>query len=291
MRRKHPFFAAFCLLCALLPVVGMIGLTAFLVRQGWGDFGLALFFGDTPPLEAVFGFAPVWDGVWPACFGTLAVILLSAAMAIPLGLLCGVHLSEYGRDRFSRFLGFCVDLLAGLPSILMGLFGFALILFLRRTILPDAGTSLLLSGFCMGLLILPYMVKSTQSSLAGLPPDLRLMGAGLGFTKAQTIRHILLPSAGRGIMSGVVLSIGRAAEDTAVIMLTGVVANAGIPGSLFDKYEALPFFIYTTAAEYQTPEELQRGFGAALTLLALTTGLFLAAHGLHNAMERRWRHG
>ena len=92
-------------------------------------------------------------------------------------------------------------------------------------------------------------------------------------------------------MGGVVLSIGRAAEDTAVIMLTGVVANAGLPRGLFAQYEALPFFIYTTAAEYRNPAELERGFGAALVLLVLTTLLFLAAGALHRAMENRWRNG
>ncbi|MBG0791528.1 MAG: ABC transporter permease subunit [Desulfovibrionaceae bacterium] len=291
MKAGYRLFTSFCWVSALLPVAGVCGLIAFLLRQGWDVLGLKLFFGDTPPLDAIFGFAPVWDGIWPACFGTLAVIALAGLTAIPLGLFCGIHLSEFPRSRFTGLLDFCVNLLAGMPSILMGLFGFALILFLRHTLMPNASTGLLLSGFCMGLLILPYMVKATQSSLAGLPDDLRLMGAGLGFSKSQAIRHILLPSAGRGIMGGVVLSIGRAAEDTAVIMLTGVVANAGLPRGLFDNYEALPFFIYTMAAEYQSPEELQRGFGAALVLLALTTGLFLAAHGLHNAMEKRWKRG
>lgn len=291
MKPRHTLFASFCWLCALLPAALVSGLIVFLLQKGGDGLGLSLFFGDTPALDALFRFAPVWDGIWPACFGTLSVIALAGLTAIPLGILCGIHLNEFGHVRFGAVLDFCVNLLAGMPSILMGLFGFALILFLRHTLAPEAGTGLLLSGFCMGLLVLPYMVKATQSSLGGLPPELRLMGAGLGFSRSQTIRHILLPSAGRGIMSGVVLSIGRAAEDTAVIMLTGVVANAGMPRSLLDKYEALPFFIYTTSAEYQSAEQLQRGFGAALVLLALTMGLFLAAHGLHHAMEKRWKQG
>jgi phosphate transport system permease protein len=291
MKTGYRLFSLFCWACALLPVAGVFGLVVFLLKQGWGGLGLELFFGDTPPLDAIFRFAPVWDGIWPACFGTLAVTGLAALTAIPLGLFCGIYLNEFPRGRLSGILDFCVNLLAGMPSIIMGLFGFALILFLRHTLVPDAGTGLLLSGFCMGLLVLPYMIKSTQASLGGLPEDLRLMGTGLGFSKSQTIRHILLPSAGRGIMSGVVLSIGRAAEDTAVIMLTGAVANAGLPRGLFDNYEALPFFIYTVAAEYQSPEELQHGFGAALVLLTMTMGLFLAAHGLHHAMEKRWKRG
>ncbi|MCI5142409.1 MAG: ABC transporter permease subunit [Candidatus Electrothrix sp. ATG1] len=290
-RSFHHLFSAVCWACALLPVAGMFFLIGFLLRQSRGSLNLHLFFGDTPPLDAILRFAPVWDGIWPACFGTLCVVALAGVVAVPLGILCGIHLSEFAKGRFRGLLSFCVDLLAGIPSILMGLFGFALILFLRHTMLPNAGTGLLLSGFCIGLLVLPYMVNATYSTLSGLPQDLRLLGPGLGLTHMQSIRHILLPSASKGILSGVVLSLGRAAEDTAVIMLTGVVANAGMPRSLFDKYEALPFYIYTTAAEYQTPEDLHRGFGAALVLLILTTGLFFTAHLWHRTMERRWRHG
>ena len=291
--RQHKYlpFHIFCWVCALLPVLGIAALVLFLLKHSWAGLGVSLFFGDTSPFDAVFRFVPVWDGIWPACVGTLAIIIIAAVTAIPLGLLSGIYLAEFSRGRLNTFLSFCVDLLAGIPSILMGLFGFALILFMRHTLFPDAGTNLLLSGICMGMLILPYSVKSTQSSLSALPQDLRLMGAALGFTKVQTIRHILLPSASKGIMGGVVLSIGRAAEDTAVIMLTGVVANAGLPRHLLDKYEALPFYIYTVAAEYQTREELQMGFGAALVLLTLTMGLFLVANGLHRAMERKWRRG
>ncbi len=291
MTRFHRLFSALCWACALLPGAVMLLLIGFLLRQGWGSLDLHLLFGDTPPLDALFRFVPVWDGIWPACFGTLCVVVLAGVISIPLGILCGIHLSEFAQGRFRDILSFCVDLLAGMPSILMGLFGFALILFLRHTLLPDVGTGLLLSGFCLGLLVLPYMVNATYTSLSSLPQDLRLLGPSLGLNHMQSIRHILLPSAGKGIVSGLVLSLGRAAEDTAVIMLTGAVANAGMPRSLFDKYEALPFYIYTTAAEYQTPEDLNRGFGAALVLLVMTTGLFLAAHLLHQAMERRWRRG
>lgn len=289
MRKSAFWFMAFCWCSALIPVAIMLFLLIFLFWQSSPALNLQLFFGDTPPLEALFHFAPVWDGIWPACVGTLGVILLAGGTAIPLGILCGIYLSEYARHPIKGGLAFSVDLLAGIPSILMGLFGFALILFLRSTFAPDTRTCLLLSGVCMGLLILPYMINATATTMEGLPVSLRLLGPSLGFTKVQAIRHVLLPSASRGIMSGVVLAIGRAAEDTAVIMLTGVVANAGLPRGVLDKYEALPFFIFTTAAEYRDPSELQRGFGAALILLLLTTGLFIAANALQQAMERRWR--
>ncbi|MFQ8890402.1 MAG: ATP-binding cassette domain-containing protein [Bilophila wadsworthia] len=120
-----------------------------------------------------------------------------------------------------------------------------------------------------------------------MPASLRLTGFALGLTHSQIVRHILVPQASRGILGGIMLAMGRAAEDTAVILLTGVVANAGLPSGLAVRFEALPFFIYYTAAQYQTPEELERGFGASLTLLLLSGGLLLAAWWLHARYQRR----
>jgi phosphate transport system permease protein len=101
----------------------------------------------------------------------------------------------------------------------------------------------------------------------------------------------LLPAATRGIFSGVVLAIGRAAEDTAVILLTGAVANAGLPSSLTGQYEALPFHIYYLAAEHQTSSELTQAFAAALVLLCLTGTMFVMARCLQERLDRQWRLG
>lgn len=214
----------------LVSVLGV--LFAFLMLRGLPGWSLTLFFGDTPPLDAVLRNAPVFDGLWPACVGTLTLVALAMLMAIPLGVASGIYLAEYATGRSQAWFSFCVDVLAGVPSILVGLFGFAMILFLRKTIAPDANTGLLLSAACLAVLVLPYLISTTRLSLTGLPLDLRLAGASLGLSHAQIVWRILLPAAMRGIFSGIVLAIGRAAEDTAVILLTGAVANAGVPSSL-----------------------------------------------------------
>jgi phosphate transport system permease protein len=270
-----------------LATVGVF--VAFLFQKGVGTVGPALFFGNVPVFEAIIGRAPVWHGIWPAAVGTFILVLLSTALAVPLGLASGIYLAEYAEGRWKGFLSFAVDLLAGTPSIIMGLFGFALILFLRKTILPGANVCLLLAAFCLALLVLPYMVRTTQVALEGISESMRMVGPSLGFTRWQNIRHVLMPASSRALLSGVILSIGRAAEDTAVILLTGVVANAGLPGSLTDKFEALPFSIYYLAAEYRTPQELDRGFGSALLLLLLTAILFIGARFLQRAFESDWR--
>ena len=270
----------------LLSVMLLLG---FLLLRGTKSIDLPLFFGDTPWFEAVTGKRPVFDGIWPALVGTFLLVVLSSAISIPIGIASGIYLAEYASSRLRSFLGFMVDLLSGTPSIVMGLFGFTMILTLRKTVLPEARTGLFLAAVCIALLILPYVIRTTESALEAIPEHLRLLGPSLGLTRWQNIRHVLLPLASRGILSGAILAIGRASEDTAVILLTGVVARAGMPGSLWDKFEALPFRIYYLAAEHQNQRELDQGFGTALVLLCITGLLFLAAFLLQRSVENRWK--
>jgi phosphate transport system permease protein len=282
-------FRLFCRACALCLAATLAGLFGFLLCRGLGTLGPTLLFGDADPWRALLLRVPVMEGLWPACLGTLILLGLTCLFAVPVGIAAGVCLAEYATGPVKAGLTFCVELLASIPSVVMGLFGFTLILFLRRTLLPTANTCLLLAAGCLALLVLPYLVSATQKSLEGLPESLRLIGPSLGMGTGRTIRHILLPASARSILAGVILAVGRAAEDTAVILLTGVVANAGAPAGLTGKFEALPFTIYYLAAQYQTPQELDRGFGAALVLLALTGSLFVGAHLLHATLRRRWQ--
>ncbi|MCE5242126.1 MAG: phosphate ABC transporter permease PstA [Desulfobacteraceae bacterium] len=271
-------------------VLGSVGiLIAFLLQQGIGSLCPGLLFGDTPWFGAVTGREPVFEGIWPAVTGTFFLVVVSSLFSIPVGIASGVYLSEYASARLRSVFGFCVDLLAGTPSIVMGLFGFTLVLLLRKTVFPEARTCLFLAALCIALLVLPYVIRTTETALSAVPEHYRMLGPAAGFSKLQTIRHVLLPLASRGILSGAILSVGRAAEDTAVILLTGVVARAGVPRSLWDKFEALPFQIYYLAAEHKTQLELEQGFGTALVLLALTGVLFLAAATLHGSAEKRWK--
>lgn len=260
-----------------------------LCAEGGPVLGLELFFGDVPPFQAVLGQVPVWDGIWPAAAGTLSLLALTMALALFPGVGCGVYLACFAAPRAKRRLSVAIDLLAGVPSIVMGLFGFMLILLLRRLFAPEATTCLLLSAFCLALLVLPPLAITTQTVLEGLPGGLRLTGEALGLTPWQTARHLLLPAGGRGILGGVMLALGRAAEDTAVIMVTGAVANAGLPAGLTAKYEALPFFIFYISAQYTDSSDLRRGFGAALVLLILSGALLLCAHVLQRNLERKWK--
>ena len=170
----------------------------------------------------------------------------------------------------------------------MGLFGLELIIILRRTFMPNGTTCLLLAAICLALLVLPVLITATRSAIEALPSHLTLTADALGMSKTETVRHLLIPAASSGILGGVILAMGRAMEDTAVIMLTGAVANAGLPAGLGSKFEALPFRIYYTAAQYTSQEELTRGFGTALLLLLLSWILILAAKILQKRLIRKW---
>ena len=281
---SHQLLKPLAWTAALLVTSCLMGLIAFLLRGGAGGFGPGFIFGEVSWTDALLRGRPVFDGIWPSLLGTIQLVLGASCLALPVGVLAGIHLARSPLTRATTLLKIAVDVLAGIPSIIMGLFGFGMILFLRHTLFPVANTGLLPAMFCLALLVLPYLVRTTEAALRGLPEQLQLAGPSLGLSEEQTLRHILLPAAGPGILSGILLAVGRVAEDTAVILLTGAVANSGRAGSLTGKFQALPFDIFYLTAEHQGPADLTRAFATALVLLLLTGAFFLAAR----LIQRNW---
>ncbi len=259
----------------ILGAVSMI--LGYLLVRGLSTVNLGLIFGETAPLDALLLKKPVFDSLFPAILGTLMLVVLSVSMAIPIGLSTGIYLAEYACSNTKRIFNLFFDVLAGIPSIVVGLFGFSLSVFLHKHYSRNIQPCLLISGLSLAFLVLPYIIRTTQVTLEGLPFTTRITGLALGATKLQNIFFILIPRSHQGIVSGVILAIGRCAEDTAVIMLTGVVAMAGIPKSLLAKYEALPFYIYYISSQYRDTRELMMGYGASIILLILCIILFSIA--------------
>lgn len=260
---------------------------AYLLIKGLPSLGTELIFGQADPLDAILGRVRVFDGIFPAIVGTLSLVALSAALAIPMGVCSGIYLAEYAGPGTKRFLGMLFDILAGIPSIVIGLFGFSLAVFLHNHFFDRFGPCLLVSALSLAVLVLPYIVRSTQISLEELPATIRITALALGATRLQNIARVLIPQALSGISSGIILAIGRCAEDTAVILLTGVVATAGIPSSLLSQYEALPFYIYFISNEYSNQAELANGYGACLVLLGICAVLFMLAYGMKKHLSYR----
>jgi phosphate transport system permease protein len=243
-----------------------------------------LLFGGVSPRDALFGGVPVFDGLWPAVAGTFALVAGAVALAAPLGLPAGIYLAEFARGRLKEVFTVFFDVLAGVPSVVVGLFGFSVSLILHKLVSPSFGPCLLVAAFSLMILVLPYVIRATQSALEEVPQEMRITGLSLGADRVQNLAWVLLPHSLRGIASGLLLAVGRCAEDTAVILLTGVVVTAGVPRSLLDPFEALPFYIYYVSTQYASTEELERGFGAALILLGVSVSLFAVAYAVRRAV-------
>jgi phosphate transport system permease protein len=278
------FFSWACALCLTTALFIIIG---FLVLKGYKALTPELIFGDVRFLDALLLKRQVFGGLFPAMAGTFFLILLSMALALPLGLASGIYLAEFAPSGTKRVLSFLFDILSGIPSIVVGLFGFSITIFLHHYFGGRIFPCLLISALSLAFLVLPYIIRTTQISLESLPLSLRLTAPALGATKARNIFYVLLPSSLSGIISGLILAMGRCAEDTAVIMLTGAVATAGIPKSVFSGFEALPFYIYYMASEYSGPPELMKAYGAALILLILCTVLFVFSHGIKHLLRAK----
>jgi len=252
-------------------------LLSCLIVKGIPTLNLELIFGSTPAVDALFLKKQVFDGIFPAMVGTITLIFTAITIAVPLGLLAGIYMAEYSGMCTQNLFGFLFDLLSGIPSIVVGLFGFSAILFLHHNISQALLPCLLLSALCLAFLVLPYIVKTTQMALETVPRQTRISGLALGATKLQNIIFCLIPESFSTILGGIILAIGRCAEDTAVIMLTGAVVSAGVPKSPLNGFEALPFYIYYISSQYADEAELNRGFGACIVLLIICATLFILA--------------
>jgi phosphate transport system permease protein len=273
-RTQQFLIVAWAWCCALILLGAVLAIIGFLFAGGADALNLELIFGHTPVMDAIMLRRPVFNGLFPAIVGTLLLVLLSVAIALPVGLATGIYLAEYARGRTKALLCLLFDVLAGIPSIVIGLFGFSLAIFLHQRLSGRIYPCLMISALALAFLVLPYLIRSTQTALESLPFQDRITAPALGATRLQNICHVLLPRALQTIAGGVVLAIGRCAEDTAVIMLTGAVASAGIPKGLLHHFEALPFFIYYTSSQYANPAELSHGYGAAIILLIICLILF-----------------
>lgn len=279
--------ALFAWLCAfaLLAAVGTV--FVFLLIKGGAALNVQTIFGDTPVWEAITLKKAVFNGFFPAIAGTLLLVVMAVGLALPVGIAAGIYLAQYSGSHMKSIFSLFCDILAGVPSILVGLFGFSLSIFLHKYVSTEIYPCLLISAASLSFLVLPYLIRTTQIALEQIPPEERLTALALGADKLQNIIYVLIPRSLSGIISGIILSIGRCAEDTAVIMLTGVVAMAGVPQSLLAKYEALPFFIYYISAQYTDMEELRMGYAAAIILVVICAVLFLAAFYIKNRLTEK----
>jgi len=209
-------------------------------------------------------------GMGPAVLGTIEIVAVASALAVPLGVLGAIYLNEYGgRNWLSRFIGFMADVMTGVPSIVMGLFIFSIWVL-------HFGFSGLAGAFALGCLMLPIVIRSTYEMLLLVPNSLREGSYALGASKSRVTLTVVLPAALGGIVSGVLLAIARAAGETAPLLFTILTVTTANPNVFSGPNTSLPSQIFANATQ-PYPGAQSRGWGAALTLIAIAFLLMIAA--------------
>ena len=222
-------------------------------------------------------------GIAPALLGTVYLTFGTAIAAIPLGIGAAIYLAEYAREnRLTRMIRLAIVNLAGIPSIVYGLFGLgAFVLFLNY------GTSILAGSLTLGLMTLPVVISTAEEAITAVPQEFRVVSLSLGATRWQTIRHQVLPHAVPGIITGVILGLGRAAGETAPILFTvAAFYLPELPKSVFDQAMALPYHLFVIATQVPgMPLSIQ--YGTALVLLLIVLSLTLVATIIRTSVRRR----
>jgi phosphate transport system permease protein len=222
-------------------------------------------------------------GIFPAIVGTLLLILGTALAAIPVGVGGAIYLSEYSPDSwFTRAIRLAIINLAGIPSVVYGLFGLGLfVLFLQF------GTSILAGSLTLAIMTLPIIISASEEALLVVPTEFRTVSFSLGGTRWQGIRNVVLPQALPGIITGVILGLLRAAGETAPILFTvAAFYLPRLPHSPFDQTMALPYHLYVISTQVPgMPLEIQ--YGTALVLLALVLSMSILATIIRSYYRRR----
>jgi len=212
-------------------------------------------------------------GILPAIIGTLYLTLGTALFAVPLGVAAAIYLAEYAPDnRWTRLIRIAIINLAGIPSVVYGLFGLGLfVIFLKF------GTSILAASLTLSIMTLPVIISTAEEALRAVPQSFRTVSISVGATRWQTIRRIVLKEALPGILTGIILGLERAAGETAPILFTGAAFFLPrLPGSLFDATMALPYHLFVIST--QVPDmPIQIQYGTALVLLVFVLGMNLTA--------------
>ena len=265
---RQSLFFGIVRLAAFLITMVLLGILFFLFVRGLG--AVSWEFLTQPPTDSM-----TKGGIMPAIIGTFYLTLGAIVVALPLGIVSAIYLTEYAKQGlFIRIIRIGVNCLAGVPSVVFGLFGLSFFV-----VFLGFGSSILSGALTLGILILPTIIGASEEALKAVPQTYREASLGLGATKWQTIRLVVLPAALPGMLTGAILGLSRVAGETAAIMFTAAVFfTPYLPTSFTDSVMALPYHIYvlaTAGTEIDKTRPLQ--YGTALVLIVLVLGMNLGA--------------
>jgi phosphate transport system permease protein len=261
---------------AVLVVIPIVLVIVYIVVQGIGAINWTF-------LTAMPTNGMKQGGIMPAIVGTLILTFGTAIVCVPVGIGAAIYLAEYaGDNRLTRWVRLSIVNLAGIPSIVYGLFGLgAFVLFL------GLGTSILAGSMTLGIMTLPVIISTAEEAITAVPQRFRVVSLSLGATRWQTIWHQVLPQAMPGIITGIILGLSRAAGETAPLLFTvAAFYLPELPRSVFDQTMALPYHLYVIST--QVPDmPLSIQYGTALVLLLIVLSLTLVATIVRARMRRR----
>ncbi len=263
-------------LVALITVLPILGIVVYIAAKGGSS--ITWEFLSAMPSDGMRA-----GGILPAIVGTFYLMIGTAIFSIPLGIAAGIYLSEYaGDNRWTRLIRIAIISLAGVPSVVYGLFGLGLfVLFFKF------GISILSASLTLSIMTLPIIISTTEESLRSVPYRFRVVGISLGGTQWQTIRRVILPQALPGILTGIILGLERAVGETAPILFTGATFFLPhLPSSPMDATMALPYHIYVISTQVPgMPSGIQ--YATVLVLLAFVLGMNLIASLIRSRARAR----
>jgi len=222
----------------------------------------------------------------PAIIGTLYLTLGTALFSVPLGVAAGIYIAEYAEDnRLTRLIRIAIINLAGIPSVVYGLFGLGLfVLFMKF------GTSILSASLTLSIMTLPVIISTTEEALRSVPNSFRVVSTSLGATRWQTIKKVILPQGLPGIITGIILGLERAAGETAPILFTGATFFLPeLPNSIMDSTMALPYHIFVISTQVPgMPVKIQYGTVLVLLIFVLSMNLVATLIRSRARAKRQW---
>lgn len=268
-RATDRFWAVVVTAAFAIAITPLVSLIITVVSEGAARFDLEFFTSD---MRGVVGEG---GGVLHAIIGTLMITLLATLISVPVGILCGIYLVEYGKGHLARWVTFLVDVMTGIPSIVAGLFAFALFAFL----IGPGYKSGFSGAIALTVLMIPTVVRATEEMLKLVPNELREASYALGVQKWRTITKVVIPTALAGIVTGVVLAIARVIGETAPLLLTAGFTSTVNWNPFEGRMTALPVFSYYSYVTPGFPPEpgFERAWSAALVLIIIVLGLNLVA--------------
>jgi len=262
----------FCMLAVILALIPLALILFYVISKGAGALNLAFLTHTPKPVGEAGG------GMANAIVGTLTLIGLAALFAVPIGLICGIHLAEYGQSKFSSAVRFAADVLNGVPSIVVGIFAYTI------AVLPVKRFSAVAGGFALGILMLPIVVRTTEELLRLVPGGLREGALALGASRSRAVLSVILPAALPGILTGILVALARVAGETAPLLFTSF-NSPYWSTNIFQPMASLTYQVWTYA---QSPYDdwHRQAWAGAFLLVMMILSLSIVARLAVRRLER-----